>query len=778
MPRFRTQPLLIGALVASFAAGLSSTSCSGQDESEEPTLKNVRKIVYAVRQHTWRDGDGKVQINVAGGMGQVMDYLRYVPGGRLEVYDLETRKAQNIIAGFKDADVSSLDVSHDGTKVVFSMKQNRNDNYHIYWAGLESKGGKFEIHQLTFGPHDDLHPVVLAGGKIAFVTNEGYTEMGTRADEYNHSKVVTQIATITETGGDADRKLCSQNLSHTINLFALADGRVGFSRWEHLENVNDVKLFAMNPDCTQMVAIGGQHGKLTNSLIQVNETGTPNVFLAIGTSRENTIQAGALLRIDARAPHDPKLAYEEEPEFENLTPSVPLGRAPSPIGRYRSPVSLPDGSILVSWSGDATTNEADELALSPPDFGLYIYDPATRVNQLVVNYEDSWELYAKPVVKRAEPPIISSVQENADPGVPTVLGSIDVRNTSLFAVHGEKVSGAQFDKTAMDEALKQTDRVRILEGFSSEASPGTTMFGLTMAEGAAILGEAEVYEDGSWLAAIPPYVPVHLQAIDEFDLAIRNQTLWIQGMPGESRVCGGCHESRTETFDPGGQALTIAAGKGPQNFNLPVAQREELPWYKANAGFEANEIQAILNNRCVSCHNETTNGSGAQEFYEITMTDEVSGQATTYQIPRMDLSDRPITVTYDNKVDTYPASYVSIFYPSALSMEMDQTTVVGTIPPIWGRPSDARGSALIEKLNIWSRHDQKKNAWKLGEAFSDPAIKGGSRALHPENVGGTLTREERQKLIRAIDAGGQYYARQNTAFKPYGNNPLGGGSKY
>ena len=50
------------------------------------------------------------------------------------------------------------------------------------------------------------------------------------------------------------------------------DGRVGFSRWEHLENVNDVKLFAMNPDCTQIVALSGQHGKPGNSLVQVTES--------------------------------------------------------------------------------------------------------------------------------------------------------------------------------------------------------------------------------------------------------------------------------------------------------------------------------------------------------------------------------------------------------------------------------------------------------------------------------------------------------------------------
>ena len=36
-------------------------------------------------------------------------------------------------------------------------------------------------------------------------------------------------------------------------------GQVGYSRWEHLGPVNDLKLFAMRPDCTQMRALAGQH---------------------------------------------------------------------------------------------------------------------------------------------------------------------------------------------------------------------------------------------------------------------------------------------------------------------------------------------------------------------------------------------------------------------------------------------------------------------------------------------------------------------------------------
>ena len=92
--------------------------------------------------------------------------------------------------------------------------------------------------------------------------------------------------------------------------------------------------------------------------------------------------------------------------------------------------------------------------------------------------------------------------------------------------------------------------MRVIEGFSSESAKGVSMFGLTMHEGAAVVGETAVYPDGSWLANIPPYIPVHLQPIDKFGMSIRSQGLWIQGVPGEDRRCVGCHESRTGQASP------------------------------------------------------------------------------------------------------------------------------------------------------------------------------------------------------------------------------------
>lgn len=767
------------ALFASVTVGYGFVAGCGTDEKEE-TGAGVSAVVFIKRQHT-TVGAGGPQVDVAGGNGQVLDYERYVPGGQLVMLSppRPDGKLQVITADYPQADFNGADVSFDGKQVVFSMKRDPDDHYHIYTAQLApGPDGKFEIHQKTGGPHDDINPIYVPGGRIAFVTNEMYTQMGTRADEYNHGRGVTQLATISVDGGDADRRLASQNLSHTVAPFLRYDGKIGYSRWEHLGGVNDVKVFAANPDGTQMLAVAGQHGKPANSLFSIKEL-EPNVMIAIATTRERTIHAGALVRIDARNQNDPvcmdpkildkqgrPCVDEENARYEILTPDVPTSMGPSPVGRYREPSALPDGRILVSWA-DGPVNDLAELSITPPDFGVYIYDPATKKNQLIYNDRATWELNAIAVAPRAEPPVIGDlVSRNVDPGTPVRIGSVDITKTSLT----DTVKGAQFGEQGvpLSEALKHAVKVRIIEGFSSEAARGVTMFGLTMDEGAAILGEADVNADGSWLAEIPPYLPVHLQPIDKFGLSIRNQRLWIQGMPGEDRRCVGCHEQRSGAGAPRlGQNPTVAEQRQAQQFLTPVQERRELPWTVDLAKYPDAKpkvvIQNLLNQKCVQCHDGGAQDPFAGRTYTFTATNPGTGTAQSFVIPYLDLSEKPITVVYDRKVETYPASYVSLFFPSTMEMGMGSAERTGDVPPMWAIPNNARESAMIKKLNLKA---------------ADGTFAWGVPAMHPEDKGVTLTDEERLQLVQSIDVGGQFYARQNTGFVPFNGDPVAPGTRY
>ncbi len=712
-------------------AMLIAPGCTG-GEPGDGVLPGVEALVFVKRAFIRPDGSHAV----VGGANQTIDYLRYVPGGGVFVLSPPTPDGElrELTDGYEGVDVNGIDLSFDGRQVAFSMRHAGESHYHLYLANVDGTG---DVRQLTFGDYHDVKPIFVPGDRIAFVTNQPYTAMGTRADEYNHSRVVTQIATIAVESGDADRRLCAQNLSHTADPFLLSDGRIGFSRWEHLGPVNDVKLMAMNPDCTQMVGLGGTGGKPANSLVQFHEI-NEGEYVGITTSRRGTIQAGAMVYMDARAQNGSTgiLLDEQNARFEILTPGVPTDEVSpaSGVGRYRRPLPMDDGRFLVGWA-DGDVNARNELAATAPNFGVYIYNTDDDSRVLVYDDPDFWDGYAIPVAPRDVPPVFPGVLAPApDERGPAVLGSVDVRVTGLE----ERVAGGQLDGMTLDDALDETARVRIIEGFSSEIGP-VREFGLTMHEGAAIIGEATVHDDGSWLAAVPGRLPYHLQALDRYGMAIRNQMLWIQAMPGEDRTCGGCHESRTDQVLPMG-ATTLAQQAGAEDFNIAIPDRVELPWIEASSG---RTVQDVFNENCVNCHDGGAMDPFAGRTYNVEVT-TMDGEELMYEIPYLLLSDAPVETYYEREVVSYPASYVTLLYPSAM---MGDSLASGDVPPEWIQPGAARTSPFIEALNINAEDDE--NAW----AWDQPS--------HPEDVGVTLSREDRLMLIQMADLGGQFWSRRN-----------------
>ena len=238
-----------------------------------------------------------------------------------------------------------------------------------------------------------------------------------------------------------------------------------------------------------------------------------------------------------------------------------------------------------------------------------------------------------------------------------------------------------------------------------------------------------------------------MQAIDRFGLAIRSEGLWIQAMPGETRTCGGCHESRaTGATARRARRWRRQLPLDKKDYStLAIADRTELPWAARSSG----NVQDVFDAKCVQCHD-----GGAQRSVRGSHVHGDGPAARTtrrrsrmmYQIPYLSLSDAPVETYYEKETVSYPASYVSLLYPSAM---MGDSMVEGDVPPLWVVPGSARASSLIAEgqRDAERRRAGKEWAWKT------PA--------HPEDVGVTLTPEERLTLIRMADLGGQYYSRRN-----------------
>ena len=547
--------------------------------------------------------------------------------------------------------------------------------------------------------------------------------MGTRADEYEHSREALQLATISVDGGDADRHLFAQNLSHTVAPFLRYDGRIGFSQWEHFGAVNDVKLRVVNPDGTQQVAS------------PVARPAPASRATRSSRSRRSRRTSWSASAPRATAPSTPARSSRST---RATTPTRPAStaartRTATTVGHacldeenvdvHRPHAERPDRQRPVAGRPLPRAERAARRA-HPHLLGRR---PGQRHERAVAHPAGLRHLHLRPG-DRAEParlqrphhlgpqrarrrrrapsrPSSATAQHAQDSTIPVRIGSV---NVAADRASTRRSAAPQFNNMPLGQALQQgAVAVRVIEGFSSEAAKGVTMFGLTMFEGAAVLGEAPVFTDGSWLANVPPYIPMHLQPIDKFGLAIRNQQLWIQGMPGEDRRCVGCHESRTGQGVPGlrPEPDRRRAARRPQDFT--EADRRIAP---STPGTRRSSRSSTA--KCASCHNAHDDRVLLHDAHRP--GDRARRPRTRSR--RSTSRARPVTVYYDRNVATWPGVVRLDLLPGDAGMMARRhgrrhRARVKRRParcrPMWGVPGSARASALTQKLNLHGRrrHD-------------------------------------------------------------------------
>jgi len=255
-----------------------------------------------------------------------------------------------------------------------------------------------------------------------------------------------------------------------------------------------------------------------------------------------------------------------------------------------------------------------------------------------------------------------------------------------------------------------------------------------------------VFSDGSWAALVPANVPVHMQPIDVFGMTFKSETVWVSGAPGEQRVCGGCHESRTDTtvIQPG---LSQAIAHGPFDLrsSTPRTQRASsvftrdgevgIPWDQA--------LQPVLD-KCTGCHNGVANAMNPSWG----LMDPTTGATFTWVF---DLRGGPANYGVGTAMFSgYSASHLSLLGPKMSSLEESGLVIVGN-PPNYIEPGSARDSKLIQMLNPpqqFPTQDLNKRAFNT--------------ASHAEAEGVTLTTDEYYLLVTMADNGAQFYSRENT----------------
>lgn len=743
---------------ALFTAG-TGVGCSSDDNSGP--LGNVDALIILQRPKRIETGD-------------IFSYTSYVPTARLVKLSpptadgtLTTLCCDQAGAEFANIDISGYDISFDAKQIVFSGKLNANERYGLFLLTLEDGS----VTQLQTDPgRDYVSPIFLPGGKIMFTTNAVVSNEALdpatnqpidmrppqHVDEYER-RVTLQLGTMNIDG--TGEVLGPRNLSHRTFPTLTSDGRVMITQWDHLGPMNAGHLHFINTDMTELREAFGKEGTgAANSTLKAQEI-SPGRFVAVATSRDRTIQSGALIDIRLGMPvkvngelRADVAMSEQNASYVMLTPDVPTDREPSAntIGRYYDAYPLnakeqPD--LLVSWADGPVESSVLASAGVAANFGVYLYDTKRLQRHPILDDPEMWDIFPRPLITRDAPPVTSSAIDT-NLGGQGLIGSMNVYESSLTTFQPGSIYG-----------------VRIMEGFSSEEGFPED-FGTTRFEGQANLGVARVAADGSWLATVPANVPLHLQAIDVFGMSLENEPVWFSVRPGESRVCGGCHENRATTtvINPG---ITQAAAIGPTDAMGLVARSRRMStdaelastttpperligmaWDKA--------IQPIFDAKCVSCHDGTP--GPANPTYQI--VDQATGTVVTEFT--FNLTGTPVTIDYGmGEVQEFSASYLSMAGPDMEAVDMGNLMITGTLPckTVDGQPTlqclepqNARNSYAIRLLNPVQVFPEP-----------NPNVRAFNTTPHSQVQGFTeLTPTEFYKLILAADMGVNYYARENS----------------
>lgn len=705
--------------------------------------------------------------------GDIFQYTSYIPGAHLITLSPPTADGTKTVIccdqspDLAGMDIQAYDLSFDAKQVVFAGHSAKDDHYGLYLLKLDSG----DVTQIASdSARDYVSPIFLPGDKVLFTTNAVVSNPTTdpdpkqHVDEYERGTTI-QMGTINIDG--TGETLGPRNLSHRTQPYLASDGRVIFTQWDHLGGENSGHLMFMNQDMTELREAFGKEGTgASNSTLKAHEI-APGRFVGIATARSRTIQSGALIDIRLGIPSasngivraDDRMS-EANASYVMLTPDVPLDNAPSAntIGRYYDATALnanehPD--LLVSWADGPVESGVLGAAGLSANFGVYLYDTEHLQRHPILDDPDMWDIGARPLQPRTAPAVTAS-QADGSLGPQAVIGAMNVYDSTLHTFQPNSVYG-----------------VRVMEGFSSEEG-FPRMFGTTMFEGHANLGVAQVMGDGSWLARVPANVPMHLQAVDTFGMSLFNEPVWFSARPGESRVCGGCHEDRARAtvINPG---ITQAAAFGPKDamgmvprdnrmtaaadlYNANLIQADltgidklnDVAWGSPDpltAG--KGSVQQVFDDNCVSCHG-ADNKAGIAGY---TISDAMGNVVSTWTF---NLSSAPITVNYGTAEggtpQTYSASYFTAAGPDMEAIEKNNLVITGNFK-VYMNPEDSANSILIKKVNP-TQLFPRPNAAVRAFATSPHSTVG-------YDSGRELTPTEFYKLILAADMGVNYFARAN-----------------
>jgi hypothetical protein len=317
-----------------------------------------------------------------------------------------TASVTSQVTGMEFWDVKDLDVSPDGTMLIFAMRgpvdPNQDDFKSPTWHIWQYTVASATLTQLTGTSIDtqptanDVGPHFLSDGRVVFSSTRQTQSREVLINEGGIGENVQPFEAQTESMNTSDFVLHVMNAdgtgihqitfnpSHDIDSYLLPSGRVLFSRWDNTPGRTGgsaIHLYSVNPDGTDVELLYGAQSHTTSSTNPSDASSCPaGLTCAVQFVKTRPLQNGRMLALtrpiaDAdfggnleiintsnyvennQAIPDtgyPTLTTAEQPATQNdvrtqTANGVPV---PSPGGRFNSAYPLWDGTnrVLVSWN--------------------------------------------------------------------------------------------------------------------------------------------------------------------------------------------------------------------------------------------------------------------------------------------------------------------------------------------------------------------------------------------------------------------------------------------
>ena len=533
-----------------------------------------------------------------------------------------TRAAEN------EADWGSAqdpEASFDGNQVLFAMRKsrtstNRNQHWGIYAMNADGTG----LVRLTLpDTGDDFDPAYIDENHIVFSSTRNQI-----LDEYER-RIVPQLFVGERGGADGNLTNVRQitfNQSHDQNPFVHSSGKVFFTRWDHLGSPNKMPLFTVNPDGTgQFVLYGADEtfsqGNTSGSrtFMEARELHDGGLVASI-MERTSEFEGGAICIIDlSKFTSAPTMITGKESPYNNTQKtSNAIFKTPYPI--------MDNGAerILVAQSAHEVGGDVKDAIVN---YDLFIMDKDGGSPKLV--HADPRNNDYDPIV--LAPRTLHYEKYSMSPKVQEALKN--GQKTGFF--FDANVYSRQSDGQPRDNELRDANGnglvkyVRVLGAVPTPRNCGYCgeSMGNTEFERQHVIGYGDVRADGSFSIEVPANTPMHVQTLDEDGLMLVNQLQWINVMPGEQRTCTGCHGIREKDADIkqfkdtlDGEVIFhpsisvtnhfISSFINAQKVDAHPAARTDIVNFQTLKGDSTTAkygtIQAILQDRCVSCHGIST----------------------------------------------------------------------------------------------------------------------------------------------------------------------------